>query len=203
MTLFLLIRHGMTDAVGEVMYGRLPGWHLNDLGRRQAEAMARQLDAVVPGHLFASPMERTRETAEYVSRRFDLPITINAEIIEIDSGDWTGRTFAQLDADPLWHRYNRFRSITRIPGGEIVSEVQARMVREMDRLYRLYPDAVVALFSHGDPIRSALAAYAGVPLDHLHQLDVRPASVSVVFVDESGGRVLCINHTDTIPAGPR
>jgi broad specificity phosphatase PhoE len=114
---------------------------------------------------------------------------------EIDFGEWTGKSFEELEPLPAWRRFNRLRSIARIPGGESMPEAQIRMVSELECMRRRHPGQHVALFSHGDPIKAAIAHCAGIPLDLFHRIDIAPASVSVVSLDESGPRILRVNDT--------
>jgi hypothetical protein len=83
---------------------------------------------------------------------------------------------------------------TAIPGGEIMLEVQTRMVREMDRMCELHPESHVAIFSHADVIKAAVAHFAGIPLDLFHRLEISPASISVIALDKYGPRILRVNH---------
>ena len=86
----------------------------------------------------------------------------------------------------------------RIPNGELMIEVQARVLALMERLCQRHPAMTVALVSHGDVIRAAMAHCLGMPLDFLLRLDVSPASISIVAMEQSGPRVLCVNNTEPL-----
>jgi probable phosphoglycerate mutase len=195
MTTFYLIRHGDTPAVGHFVAGRAAGVHLNDRGRRQVEELAEQLAGEPIRAVYSSPLERARETAEPLARRLGLAVQIVEELLELDFGHWTGKSFAELDPLPEWRRYNSFRGGTRIPGGELMLDVQARAVGFMQRLGAERPGEAVALVSHGDVIRSALLHYLGMPLDFYNRIEIGPASVSVVAVAEHGPVVHLLNRT--------
>ncbi len=79
-------------------------------------------------------------------------------------------------------------------------EVQTRMVRQLDCLADAHSEETVAVVSHGDPLRSVIAYYLGIPLDLLLRFEISPASVSVVEQHEWGPRVLCLNETGDVPA---
>ncbi|HWH67867.1 MAG TPA: histidine phosphatase family protein, partial [Candidatus Sulfotelmatobacter sp.] len=96
MTIFYLIRHGENDWVGKAIAGRSPGVHLNAAGRQQAEQLAKQLAAHPIQQLFSSPLERARETAEPLARRLGLEVQIAPALTEMDFGQWTGKTLAEL-----------------------------------------------------------------------------------------------------------
>ena len=196
MTTFLLIRHAMCDPVGRSIAGRAPGVHLNELGRAQAERLAQRLAGVPLDAVYTSPLERARETAEPLARRLGLAVRVVEALGELDFGDWTGRALAELDALGDWRRFNALRSITGAPGGELMLEVQARVVRALEAMRREHPDGRCAVVSHGDVVRGAIAHYAGVPLDFLQRLEVGPASVSVLRVTETEVAVRAINLAD-------
>jgi probable phosphoglycerate mutase len=170
-------------------------------GWAQAARLAERLATARIAAVYSSPLERARETAEAVARPHGLAVGILGGAVEIDFGDWTGRTLAELAEDPRWRRFNTFRSATRIPGGEMMPEVQARIVAALEELRLRHGDATVAVVSHGDVIKSAVCHYAGIPLDLLLRLEVEPASVTAVTVAELGARILSLNDTGRPAAG--
>ena len=195
MTTFLLIRHGNNDMLDRrVLIGRSPGISLNADGRRQATALAGYLAALPIRAVYSSPMERTRETAAPLAERLGQPVRILEEINEVDFGEWTGFDFDRLSGDPRWKTYRTFRSGGRIPGGEMLVQVQQRMIAALEALRQQHARDMVALFSHGDPIRSALAHFLGIPLDMIKRLRIGTASVSVVDYSSRGAAVQCVNH---------
>ena len=195
MTTFWLIRHAETDAIGNFLAGRLPGVHLNATGRRQAERLAVRLAPAPFSAIYSSPLERAAETAEPLARAKKLQVQPCEAANEIDFGDWTGKSFHALEPVPEWRRFNQLRSSAAIPGGELMLRVQTRMVGELECIRRRHPGRQVALFGHGDPIKAALAHYAGIPLDLFHRIEISPASVSVLALDEWGPRILRLNDT--------
>jgi probable phosphoglycerate mutase len=200
MTVFLLIRHGDTDAVGKILAGRKAGIHLNQRGKHQAELLAETLMPIKLNAVFTSPLERALETADPIARRQNLlPATCEA-LNEIEFGEWTGASFDRLNGDAVWARFNRFRSGTRIPGGEHAAEVQARITAKVQELSERFPAGTIALVSHADVIRNAVVYYAGIPIDSLLRIRISPASVSIISVNDSGPEVLCINRTEDLQA---
>jgi probable phosphoglycerate mutase len=201
MSVFLLIRHGWTDLVGQVIPGRLPGVPLNATGRNQAQKLAVQLASVPIGIICSSPLERAMETAAPIAAGLGLQVRIIPDFTEIEFGDWSGRKLSDLEGEPRWHRFNSFRSGTRPPGGELMTEVQSRMVAQMEGLREQAPGAMIAVVSHGDPIKTAIAHYAGIPIDLMLRMEISPASVSILAVDDSGSRLLGVNYTMEWPGG--
>lgn len=200
MAIFLLIRHGETDWVGKRLTGRLPGISLSGAGRTQAARLAMVLGEQPIDLICTSPLERTRETAAPLAANLDLLPRVCEALTEIDYGEWTGRTFAEIADSPGWRAYNTNRSTTRIPGGELMVEVQARMVAALLALHQEHPDGMVAVFSHGDPLRTALAHFAGIDLDHFLRLQIDPGSVSIVALHDGGPHILGLNLQGELPA---
>ncbi len=112
-------------------------------------------------------------------------------------GEWAGSSFEELDGQAEWRRFNALRSVTRPPGGELMLETQARIITELECLRRRHPEQVVAVVSHGDVIKSAIAHFLGAPLDLFHRIEIAPASVSVVGLAENAVRIQRVNDTGT------
>ena len=198
MTVFLMIRHGSTDMLGKTLAGWMPDVHLNAEGAAQAERLADRLGNAPITAVYCRPLDRARETAAPVAARKGLQVTYREGLGEIRFGDWTGLDFQELAHEPVWELFNVFRSGTRIPGGEMMLEVQTRIVGELDELRLKHPDGVVAVVSHGDVIKSALAHYAGIPLDLIRRLEISPASVSVVKVNSYGPLITAVNDVGVL-----
>jgi len=192
-TRLLLVRHGLTDAVGTTLAGRAAGWRLNAEGRRQVRRLAEALAETAVHAVYCGPLERALETAAAIAEHRPVSPSVREALDEVDYGDWTGRSFAQLAAMHEWERFNRRRSALRIPAGECLHEVQARIVAEMDGLASRHPGQTVALVSHGDVIKSAIAHTLGMPLDLLMRFEILPASVSVIERREWATTVLAVN----------
>lgn len=199
MTRFFLLRHANHDAIGKYLSGVAPGLHLNAAGRHQLDRLVAALHAVRLDAVVASPLERTRETAEPIARDHRLELALDDRIIEYGIGDWTGRTFASLAPTPEWKRFSDWRSMSRAPGGELMLEVQQRAMAAVLDWRGRYPDGAVALVSHGDVIRAILLYLLGMPVDFLHRLEVSPGGISVFDLSVDAVRVLQLNG-DGVPA---
>ncbi len=195
MTTFFLIRHGANDLMKHTIVGRRTGVHLNQEGRHQAEQVARRLEPLGIHRIFSSPLERATETAEPLANRLGLQVHIEERLNEIDFGDWTGSTLADLEQLEHWRQWNVFRSRVRPPNGESMFEAQTRMIALMTSLHGQFGNDNIVLVSHGDPIRAALLYWLGMPLDLVHRLEVGPGSTTTVALDTWGVSVRCINAT--------
>ncbi|MGH9061059.1 MAG: histidine phosphatase family protein, partial [Acidimicrobiales bacterium] len=127
-TLVLFVRHGTTPTTGQVLPGRAPGLHLADTGRAQAEAVAGRLAGRHVAAVYASPLERTKETAGPIATQLGQRVTVERGLLECDFGEWTGGSLKELSKRPEWTTVQRYPSGFRFPGGESFSGMQARMV---------------------------------------------------------------------------
>lgn len=189
-----LVRHGHHALLAGILCGRLPGVELDALGRRQMSLCAERIFPR-PAAIQSSPQLRARQSAAILASHFRLPVEIVAAVDEIDVGDWTGRSFDELDKDPEWHRWNSRRKKSCPPNGEGMVALQQRVVRHLEEL-RVGPDdgSTILVVSHAEPIRAALLHYANIALDDFLSIAVEPASVSTLCLDHTGVDVCRINQ---------
>jgi probable phosphomutase (TIGR03848 family) len=194
-TIFL-IRHGLTAQTGKVLYGQTEGIPLDRRGRAQAEDLARRFASVRLTAIYSSPLERCVETVEPLAAAQRLSVVVRKELIEMHAGSWTGRSLAQLRRTKLWRTVQGGPSEFRFPdGGEGFLEAQARVVAEIERIAKRHRRGRVAIATHGDIARMAVAAFAGAPLDEFQRIVIDTASVSVITLDGGTARVILVNDT--------
>jgi broad specificity phosphatase PhoE len=203
-TTLLLVRHAAHDWLGRGIPGRLPGVALNDEGRGQARELAERLSALRVDAIYSSPQQRARETIRPLANRLSLPMGTADEFDEVDFGDWTGRSFAQLEADDAarWRQWIGQRSQAQAPGGEAFAAVGQRVWAGIGRLRDAHPGRTVLVASHGDVIKAALARVLGLSLDNLERLDIAPASLSMLGAAGEGWQVRRVNQPLTGPLLP-
>lgn len=194
MTTFLLIRHGNTDLVGKALAGRQQAVSINETGKRQAHQLIERLRTVTISAIYSSPLDRAVQTAGPLSEALRLPIIHREALAEIDFGAWTGRTLEALREDPEWKRFNSFRSGTGALNGESILDLQRRMVTELEYLRLQHPTGTVALFSHGELIRSVLIYFAGIPIDLSLRVEISPASITAIGLADWGAQILTVNN---------
>jgi broad specificity phosphatase PhoE len=178
--------------------GWMSGVHLNVTGKQQVEDLAVRL---APAHLaaiYSSPLERAQETAVPIARLANVEVTLRERLGEVRWGEWTGAKFNELEHLPEWKQFQSFRSAIRIPNGETMVEVQARVTAEMLEIEKLHEGSTVAIVTHGDVIRCALAHFAGIPLDLSLRLQIDAASVSIIELGEWGPRISRVNATSKL-----
>lgn len=202
-TTVLLVRHGRTPTTGKHLPGQAPGLHLSDHGRAQADRVAERIAAMPhpPVAVYASPLERARETAAPIARALGLRVRRERDLIDLDIGSWEGMSLARAARRREWAIVQRWPSGFRFPGGESFAELSARAGDAVLRLVAAHRGETVVAVSHADPIRSILAVAAGVPVDLFQRLTVAPCSVSAIAYGPAGPRVLCMNvSTDQLVA---
>ena len=195
-TTFLLIRHAAHIHLDKLFSGRMPGVPLSETGRAQAARLGAALASEPIDQIVHSPLDRTSETAVAIAaaRGSAVPVAAAAGLIEIDLGDWTGRSWQDFGDDPAWRDWNERRGSARIPGGETMREAQARIVGCLAALAREADGRTVAVVSHSDMIRAAVAHVLELPLDRLLSFDVDVASVTRIVWGEWGARLLSLNE---------
>ena len=215
-TLVVLVRHGVTETTGRELPGRAPGLHLSDAGRRQAEAAAARVVALITGGdasdgassksngkakapkavVCSSPLERTCETAEPIAAALGVEVALDDGLLELDMGEWTGLPLATARKRKEWATIQRYPSSFRFPGGESFLDMQTRMVGTIDRLRAAHPGAVVVAVSHADPIRALVAHAMGTHLDLFQRIVISPCSLTGIAYGTEGPVVLMVNATD-------
>ncbi len=203
MALILLIRHGENEYTRT---GKLAGWTkgvgLNATGRQQAEALVERLKDVPLKFIYSSPLERAQETAAPLARARALKVTLRAGLGEVQYGEWTGKSLKRLARTKLWRVVQHLPSAMQFPAGESMRGAQLRIVDELERIAQAHPKAAVAVVSHSDPIKLAVAYYLGMPLDLFQRLMIATASVTVLRLGQGQPSLVKLNDTGPKPARP-
>lgn len=198
MTLLLLIRHGTNDWVHGRLAGWTPGVHLNDEGRAQAAALAERLAFLPLDAIYASPLDRTIETAQAIAGPRTMPLRLVEGLGEVKYGEWQGAELKELYKHELWPGVQFYPSGTRFPGGETLGEAQMRMVATLDGLRAQHPKGIIAVVSHADIIKLAIAYYAGLHMDLFQRLEIMPCSLTAIRFTRMGPRLLAYNDVGGI-----
>lgn len=191
-----MVRHGRTPTTGKVLPGRAPGLHLADSGKAEAEAVAKRIGEMKGvTAVFASPLERARETAAPIGKILGKKVIIHKGLLECDFGNWTGAQLGALMKKPEWATVQRAPSTFRFPNGESFTEMQQRMVSALDDIRAKHPGGIVVCVSHADPIKAAVAHAMGTHIDLFQRIVISTCSVSAVAYSPSGPVVLTVNST--------
>jgi probable phosphoglycerate mutase len=194
--LILLVRHGLTPTTGTILPGRASGLHLAEAGQAQAQAAADRIAAMSRvDAVYASPLERARETAAPIAKARDMKVRIDKGLLECDFGEWTGAELKKLMKLPEWNTVQRAPSTFRFPGGESFTEMQGRIVSAIDRLRAAHDGGIVVCVSHADPIKAAVAHAMGTHIDLFQRIVISPCSVTAIAYSVGGPVVLTVNST--------
>ena len=183
-TTFYIVRHGESEANAASRFsGRLDS-PLTDRGRAQSVAVADATRGEMFDRIVATPLSRSLDTALVIARRRKLPVDVVRDLIEIDVGERTGKTFDEVRGLPDW----RDDGFVAWPGGETLEQVLERSLRALRRLHRETPGGRVLIVGHGGVTRILASHYLGIlpKLDGSRQTNT---AVTVIAVDDEGGRV--------------
>ena len=197
-TRLILARHAVTAQTGPLLSGRQPGIDLSDEGQRQAETLGDRLAKLPVAAVYASPIERTTQTAQAVAHHHRLEVQALEGVVEADYGEWTGQKLADLAKTDLWKVVQRSPSRASFPGGESLAAMQARMVAALDAVVARHPGHLVVVVSHADPIKAAIAQYTGVHLDLFQRIMISPASVTAFVFTDTGVAMVKCNDTGSL-----
>ena len=196
-TLVFLVRHGQTPTTGKTLPGRAKGLHLADKGHEQAASVAERIAPLAKrvAAVYASPLERTKETAAPIGKALGQRVRTNRGLLECDFGEWTGAELKALGKLPQWKQVQRYPSGFRFPGGESFSEMQVRINDAVAKMVVAHPGKAVVAVSHADPIKAVVAHAMGTHLDLFQRIVVSPCSVTAILYTADGPVVLCVNST--------
>lgn len=166
MTALLLARHGETDWNRNHRWQGHTGPPLNETGRRQARALAAQIDGVEA--VYSSDTERARKTAEIVAGRLGVTVSTDARLREVNFGDWEGLTRQEIDARYAG-AFTRWEACERpLPAGvEPDEDMAERVLEALHEIAEAHPDGRVLVVTSGGPIRAAEA--------HIEAIDQKTA----------------------------
>ncbi|MFH8345615.1 histidine phosphatase family protein [Streptomyces sp. NPDC018045] len=187
MPTLILVRHGRSTAnTSGLLAGRTPGVTLDERGAAQAAALPGRLADLPLAAAVSSPLERCLETLRpLLDARPGLPLHTEDRVNECDYGDWSGRKLAELNDEPLMEVVQQHPSAAAFPGGESMRAMQARAVdavRDWNaRIEAAHgPEAVYAMCSHGDIIKSLVADALGLHFDLFQRISVEPCSLTAI-----------------------
>lgn len=146
-----LVRHGKVENPAGVIYGRLPGYHLSDLGRRQAQAASDRLAGRDLKVVWASPLERAQETAAIIAEPHGVDVVTDDRLIESGTTlEGAGRRIRDLLLSPR-HWWSLRNPLTP-SWGESFSEIQRRMLDAVREAMATAEGAELAVVSHQTPV---------------------------------------------------
>ena len=201
----VLIRHAHSQAnLAGVLSGRRPNVHLSKDGIEQAKDLARRLGDFKPHEIRISPMERCLETiSPWLDKNNGLKANIPKPIIdhgltEVDYGDWSGKKLSVLSRNKLWSVVQNTPSQMYFPKGEGILEMQTRALQSIHNSIDRKAKAPLVIVSHGDVIKSVVAACLGMHIDEFQRIIIDPSSISIIDFSLAKPRVLLLNDSRSV-----
>ena len=185
-TTLVLVRHGDTDHTRARLFSGRTGADpaLNDDGRAQIRATAEWLAPLSSQDpvLLSSPLRRTRDSAEIIAARMDLPVSVDDGLVEAGFGSWEGLSYADVvkqdpDAFSSWMADPAHRAGGN---GDSLESMSTRMEQVRARLLSSYQGRLVIAVTHLTPIKLLTHHVLDMPLTSLFRTEISPASVTVL-----------------------
>jgi len=194
MAIIYLVRHGKTDFIGKKLCGNLPGIHLNEEGREQAQKAADYLSKFPIKAIYSSPMERACETAAPLAKKLNLEVITKEFLREINFGDFQGKG-EEIMSDPICKQFLATPSMVRFPNGESTYETQQRVGTGLDNQCRDFtPDDQLVFTAHCEVLRLAVSYALNLQLDDFQKLTIDPASISKLEWSDQKKKLLLLNY---------
>lgn len=194
-----LVRHGETALTPSRTFSGAGGSdpELSAHGLWQADRVAAAIEPLGITRVFASPMQRTRQTAGAIASRLGIEAVTDERFLEVHFGDWDGRLFAEIvetEAD-LMEQWLTTPD-ARPPGGETYEEMAARVNAGINDLRERFAGERVLVVSHSTPIRHIIRQALEAPAHSAHRLEVLPCSISMVaYWPDGTSLVRAVNET--------
>ncbi len=196
MTTIYFVRHGATDNKGQIIYGRMPGFNLSEVGRKEAETVGKFLSGKGVKQIYTSPLERTFQTADFISN--EIPgstITHSFELNEVESTSWQG-----LSPEDLY-KNNSYELFINDPKAEIGSENLNQLAERMklftESLAIKHKGQSIVCVSHEFPILALKLVLENKPLVSLKTYHLSTCSILEFQFDDNGKFISAKSVTGT------
>ena len=201
----LLLRHGETAWNRERRYQGWTDTPLSAEGLVQAEAAARELKEHTFAAVYASPLQRARDTAAAIAAPHGLEVETDPAFRELGFGRWEGLTFDEARArdSGLCEGWANTPHLVSPPEGESLVQARDRVLAGLERLRAGHQDETVCLVAHGIPVRILILEALGLGLDRIWSLHSAPTGISELeFRDDWTAlhRMNTLVHLDAVPA---
>lgn len=178
----LLLRHGEVEERYHRVFGGRIDMDLSARGHEQAAALARYLSHRPVDALYASPMQRARQTMAPLLGHCPKPPVILPGLREVDFGDWTGLTWEQVHARFQVSAFEWLDQIQAgaIPGADTAETFRARVAPCLEQILRDHAGQTVGIVCHGGVIRMTLSILLDLPLRKTAAFEIDYATVTSV-----------------------
>ena len=195
---FVLVRHGET---AWNRLGKFQGQNdtpLNQRGLEQARQTGQAVAALKPTALYSSPLYRTIQAAEEISRLVELPVIKEDGFKELSLGDVEGATGEEMRTGwpQVYAAWRKDPASVVMPNGESLAQLQERAWRSILNLEKPHnEDDVLVVVSHNFTIRAIITKVLGMPLAHLHRMLLALGSISILGSNQEGRCLIGYNST--------
>lgn len=193
-----LVRHGESVANTKGIYqGQTYDTPLSQLGKKQADALGKRLKNELVTRIVASPLTRTRQTAEAIAVQTGVPFVTETKILETDHGQWEGKSVEEIekrwpDALAVWRTAP---SKADFPGGETYEDTRRRALAWWHDFLPTVRGRTVVV-THDNIVRAIVADMLDMPTDAIWKLELQPAAITTVAVQDGKPKVTGVNDTN-------
>jgi broad specificity phosphatase PhoE len=197
-TFLYLVRHGTTDANIKrpyVLQGCGTDMSLNDLGRKQAQAVGKFLSQWTFHQIYSSGMKRAIETAEEIAKHHELQVQPVEQLAECHVGDWEGMDWESVKREHP-EEYRAFMenpALNPYLGGESYEDVRIRIEPVLQQLLKRHIGESIAVVAHNVVNRVYLAGLLGVELSLAKDLRQNNAGVNIIRYREDETTLMTMN----------
>lgn len=178
------IRHAQAENFRNVIYGRMPGFRLTQIGQNQARKAAQYLTKHKITHIYTSPLERAFETANIISEVFPkAPITHRFELIEVESTGWQGTELSELFRNDTYEIFINDPNANL--GTENLSQLAQRMFNFNQEIVKKHKGEEVVCISHEFPIEALKLKLEEKTLKSLKTYHIQPCTIISMQFDEN------------------
>ena len=189
-TFIYFVRHGETVLTPTRKFsgtGALNPELMQD-GLDQAELVAAEAVKLGADILIASPLNRTRQTAEAIARTTGLEIIFDEVWFELSFGSWDGKSIEEVKAEDPDAYQAWLNSTAYAPGGgESWDEASVRIEEALEKLVAEYPGKKIIVVTHNGVIKTAVRLAIGAPAEAVFHVDAAPCSISSISIWPSDG----------------
>ena len=194
----ILVRHGHVEGIHPARFRGQLDLPLTELGHQQAAATARYIAATwQAAAVYTSPLTRCRDTGAAIGAAQGCSVAALPELIDIHYGSWQGRLRDEVQqSEP--ERFEAWMTqpqLTLVPGADSLQDVQARLLRALDRMRTDHAGKTVIAVGHDSTNRVFLTLGLDMPLSRYWHLQQDPCAINVLQFDATGCRVVAFNQT--------
>jgi len=199
LTRLIIVRHGQTawnEGEGERLRGRAD-LDLDEVGLRQAAAVATRLTKWVVAAVYSSPLRRAVRTAEVLAKPRGLQVQPLEGLIDIDYGRWQGLSLREAEADDpeLYTLWLDNPHLVTFPGGEGLGQIRSRATAAVETVVSRHPEQTVVLVSHKVVCKILLCVLLGLDDSRFWQIHQGLCAINVVEMEKDSPLIVLLNDT--------